>query len=126
MAPRSSTTAVATSGPHGPVPFKVESSLMDHLAQLEERVESLIQQIEMTKRNNAELRDENARLRRELDELAGSRQHSQGLQAEVDRLQHELDAMSGREGLIRDRLQGMLEKIDSIEKDIHPAAGPMD
>jgi predicted RNase H-like nuclease (RuvC/YqgF family) len=99
---------------------------MDHLAQLEERVEGLIQQIESARRNNAELRDENARLRREIDQLAGANRHSDDLQQEVDRLRHELEERSGREGLIRDRLQGMLEKIDAIEKEIQPSSNAME
>lgn len=102
------------------------SNTVDNLSQLEQRLESLIQQVENARRTNAELRDENTRLRDEVEQLRTTQQDGAGLQAEVDRLNEELTTMSGREGLIRERLQGMLEKIDSIEKEIQTSSTAAD
>lgn len=97
---------------------------VDNLSDLEQRVEGLIQQLETARRNNQELRQENQRLQRELEGLSGAQGEKEALQGEVDRLKQELDSMSGREGVIRDRLQGMLEKIDAIEKEIQTSSTP--
>lgn len=102
------------------------SQTVDNLAQLEQRVEGLIQQIETTQRANLELREENLRLKQEIENLATGQQDSAALQGEVDRLKGEIDSMTGREGLIRERLQGMLEKIDSIEKEIQTSSATAD
>lgn len=102
------------------------SHTVDNLAQLEQRIEGLIQQIESARRIHADLREENARLRQEIENLSGSQQRNAELQAEVDRLNGELNSMSGREGVIRDRLQGMLEKIDAIEREIQTSSTAAD
>jgi predicted nuclease with TOPRIM domain len=102
------------------------SQTVDNLAQLEQRVEGLIQQIEATQRTNLELREENLRLKQEIEGLSNGQRENAALQGEVDRLNEELTTMSGREGLIRERLQGMLEKIDSIEKEIQTSPATAD
>lgn len=102
------------------------STMVDNLSELEQRVESLIQQIEGAWRSNAILREENARLQRELQQLSGAQDQNTQLLAESERLRHELESMSGREGLIRERLQGMLERIDAIEKEIQNSSSPGD
>jgi predicted nuclease with TOPRIM domain len=102
------------------------SQTVDNLAQLEQRVEGLIQQIEATQRTNLELREENLRLKQEIEGLSNGQRENAALQSEVDRLNEELTTMSGREGLIRERLQGMLEKIDSIEKEIQTSPATAD
>lgn len=98
------------------------SHTVDSLAHLEQRVEGLIQQLESARRGQADLREENARLRRDLEDASEARQRAADLQAEVDRLNQELSSMSGREGVIRERLQGMLEKIDAIEREIQTSS----
>lgn len=102
------------------------SNAVDNLSQLEQRVESLIQQIESARRANAELLEENSRLKDQLADLSASHDAGEASQAEADRLREELETMTGREGLIRERLQGMLQKIDAIEKEIQTTSAAAD
>ena len=91
---------------------------MDHLSRLEKRVETLLENLETLLAENAELRQAASLA----DEHRG---RSQELEAEnekqrgtIEGLEEEVLSMTGKEEAVRDRLQGMLEKIDAIEQGI--------
>lgn len=92
--------------------------MVDNLSRLEERVEGLLNQIAGGAKTAAELSKENERLREELELYAELEKENAALTEEVERLRTELHSTNEREGMIRDRLEGMLEKIDSIESEI--------
>lgn len=120
--------------------------MVDHISLLEERVENLIQNLDRTLRANEELRRRSAELDEEVEkmkkgqatlegnlnrverqlestrgELIQAREQNAAFQAEVTHLRGELESTAGREEVIRDRLQGILEKIDSIEQEFNVA-----
>ncbi len=89
--------------------------MVDSLSQLEERVEVLIHHLERTLRANEELHQRNAQLESEAERL----QDEAGTLTQRARdLETQLQETAGKEEVIRDRLQGILEKIDSIEHEM--------
>ena len=90
--------------------------MVDQLSQLEERVEGLIELIGRTAKENEGLRKRIAKL----ENAAGSRNDEVAqLKGEIERLEGELQDVTGKEDVIRDRLQGILKKIDTIEQEFN-------
>lgn len=89
--------------------------MTDNLTHLEGRVEGLIQHLERALRRNEELRHQAGELEAESARLKAENAQ---LQDENLRLQEELESTSGKEDVIRDRLRGILSKIDTIEREI--------
>jgi chromosome segregation ATPase len=90
--------------------------LVDNLTRLEERVEGLIGNLDKAIRDNAELRQYNAELEAEVEQI---QEKNAALLERVKKAHQEVEEAVGREGVVRDRLQAILERIDTIEDQIH-------
>lgn len=92
---------------------------VDNLSLLEERVEGLVKRTEKIVEENATLREKNKEMKAQIEEA----QHDSGrLKSEIKRLEKEIKGSLGKEDVIRDRLQGILDKIDAITGEISSAA----
>ncbi|MBI3736884.1 hypothetical protein HY256_10275 [Candidatus Sumerlaeota bacterium] len=90
---------------------------VDQLEMLEERVEALVGHLERVMKTNEELRAKLAEIEEEGDdELVALRAQNHKLSDQVAQLQNELQSAETREDKVRDRLQGILKKIDTMEE----------
>jgi len=88
----------------------------DTFSILEERIENLINHLEKVHRANEELRQRNSALEIQVSELKTLRDANQKLTGQVDKLETELLSMAEKEDQIRDRLQSIVKKIDTMEE----------
>lgn len=90
--------------------------MVDSLSQLEERVEMLIDHLRHMRDEIDQLRDQNTKLNSEIDRLG---EENDTLRSQAKSTDKELKATSGKEEQIRDGLQGILEKLNTIEEEIN-------
>lgn len=89
--------------------------MVDHISQLEEKVEGLIATLQKAIRDNAELRQYNAELESEMEQL---QDRNADLIDKMKKMDKDVEEATGKETVVRDRLQAILEKIDTIEDQI--------
>ncbi|MCE5230814.1 hypothetical protein LLG95_14650 [bacterium] len=92
--------------------------MIDQIERLEQRIERLVQGLDQSRQRNAELERENDRLASQIESLNQVKAHNDALNEQVHRLEEEIEAMTGKESQIRERLNQMLQKIDSIEQEV--------
>lgn len=96
--------------------------LDERIHQLEEKVVTLINELKRLRRENgarsaeiAELRPKAEQLGRAEEENAGLKGRVQTLEDRVRELESQTSATSAKEEEIRERLRGIIEKIDALE-----------
>lgn len=92
---------------------------VDNLTLLEERVEGLVKQMEKIAKENETLRETNKGMKAQIEDAQRDSGH---FKSEIKRLEKEIKGSLGKEDVIRDRLQGILDKIDAITGEISSAA----
>jgi predicted RNase H-like nuclease (RuvC/YqgF family) len=91
--------------------------MFEQIEQLEGRVNALVGTLEEARRQIAALRQENRRLQGQLDEKTAMEQRNAQLQRQMDELQRDLEDKSQKESQIRERLKGILGRIESLEQE---------
>ncbi|GEM_PF-4398576 len=86
----------------------------DHLTQLEERVENLIQRLERSLQANEELARQNAELKSEIERLGVA--HAR-LEEHLRAQEEKLTTCGGREEAVREHLQRILGRLDAITQE---------
>ncbi len=89
---------------------------VDDLGLLEDRLEGLLDYLGDALKSNEELRKRNGALEMQAGELKALRDQNHKLLSQIEKLQKEIHSIGDREGQIRDRLQGILKKIDTMEE----------
>lgn len=88
----------------------------DLFLQLEGRIENLIRHLERALRVNEELEVHNDELQAQADQLPGLRDQNAQLMAQIERMEREIKMLGDTQLQIRERLQGILRRIDSMEE----------
>lgn len=88
----------------------------DLFLQLEERIEGLVSQLERSLRTNEELEVHNEELQTQADLVPGLREQNSQLEARIERMDGEIRSLTDTQTQIRERLSGILRKIDSMEE----------
>ena len=91
---------------------------MDHLSRLEKRVETLLEHLEGVITENDTLRQAAGQADEQMGRVQDLESENEKLRGQLGGLEEEVLTMTGKEEAVRDRLQGMLEKIDAIEQGI--------
>lgn len=97
--------------------------MMDQVEQLEQHVETLLKLLESAKVKITEVVRENDALKEKLEGCNHVDAENQELQAQVKHLESEVSGMTNKESQIRERLQAILSKIDTIENELTSAGG---
>ncbi len=92
--------------------------MLEKIEQLEKCVESLISMLEESRRENQELHAKLDRMRTAVGSQTDLLEKNQDLEGAVGSLESEVAGMTDRETQIRDRLQGILARIDSLQLEL--------
>jgi uncharacterized coiled-coil protein SlyX len=91
--------------------------MFEQLEALVGRVEAMVRMLEEARRRIDDLTAENQRLHSQLDERNHAVEHNVALQQQIQELQQHLEEKTGKESQIRDRLKGLLDRIETIEQE---------
>lgn len=94
---------------------------VDNLSRLEKRVEALLEHLEGVIAENADLQQAASQASEQAGRAEELEAENKKLRTQLNELEEEVLTMTGKEDAVRDRLQGMLEKIDAIEQGIGAA-----
>jgi predicted RNase H-like nuclease (RuvC/YqgF family) len=91
--------------------------MFEQIEQLEERITALVRMLEEARVQIDELTADNRQLRQQIDQQAKAQQSGEQLQHQVEELQRHLEEKSQKEAQIRDRLKGILNRIETLEQE---------
>jgi seryl-tRNA synthetase len=92
--------------------------MLEKIDQLERRVETLITLLEELQRENEQLHTKLEQVRMTMESQTELVERNQDLADQVGHLATEVEGMNGKESQMRDRLQGILARIDSLQLEL--------
>lgn len=96
--------------------------MFEQIDQLEQRVETLINLLEQTREDQKRLEQENQDLREQIQQRDAVGSENEQLLTQVQQLEGEVENRAAKESQIRDRLQSILSRINTIENDLQDSA----
>jgi predicted RNase H-like nuclease (RuvC/YqgF family) len=96
--------------------------MFEQIEQLEGRVETLMSLLEESGQRIEDLQRENRRLQHELETKADVEEQNVQYRRQIELLENTLEENGKKEAQIRERLKGMLTRIDSLETELHRGA----
>lgn len=96
--------------------------MFEQIEQLEGRVEALMTLLEEAGQRVDELQRENRRIQHELEVKADLEEQNVQYRKQIELLENTLEENGRKETQIRERLKGMLTRIDSLETELHRGA----